>query len=406
MRSIILFSFLLLSDLLLSQKQKCGNLEPGTCSNPSIEVKREFDFDNSGEPGTLQFRDQITIPLVFHVFNIEGDNFQIGEDEIFNMLANLNLHFNNLNSGLGRVPERFKNFIGNPNIRFCIGYREENGEIEEGIIFKTTNINNFLDQLVENDKRRHKIKYSDYGGDDPWNTDHYINIWVSGSEAFDGKSVPPYISGIVEEEDGILLDYRQFKSDNNAFILVHELGHYFYLLHIWGNEDKDCVEDDGIEDTPQQFTSHFGCPSGDEYSCGSYDMFMNYMDYTDQECSLMFTKGQIVAMYAAINKYWSGLLNANSLCKKEDKYKIISNITISKSLTDLSICKGIYGEREINIEIFDIKGRLIDKSKINPLEYCYSKDILRFSSGIYFVRLIDEDMVEIRKIFIFGNKKN
>ena len=75
---------------------------------------------------------------------------------------------------------------------------------------------------------------------------------------------------------------------------THEAGHFFNLPHTWGN--GGCGVDDGIDDTPVSDSANFGCPgAGDLPGCvaGEYDLSMNYMDYTNQDCMYMFTQGQI-----------------------------------------------------------------------------------------------------------------
>lgn len=63
------------------------------------------------------------------------------------------------------------------------------------------------------------------------------------------------------------------------------------LYHLWGN--GGCVSDDYVNDTPMQSDSYYGlCPDHPQTSCNSHDMFMNYMDYTNDECMNLFTEGQ------------------------------------------------------------------------------------------------------------------
>jgi hypothetical protein len=76
------------------------------------------------------------------------------------------------------------------------------------------------------------------------------------------------------------------------------VGHWLNLRHIWG--DASCGTDQ-VSDTPTQQTSNTGCPSFPRLTCGnttSGDMFMNYMDYTDDACMYMFSNGQSSRMNA------------------------------------------------------------------------------------------------------------
>ena len=68
-------------------------------------------------------------------------------------------------------------------------------------------------------------------------------------------------------------------------------------MHTWG--DTNCG-DDGVGDTPQQQSFNFNCPSFPHVSSCSPnangDMFMNFMDFTDDACMNMFTRGQKAKM--------------------------------------------------------------------------------------------------------------
>jgi hypothetical protein len=80
---------------------------------------------------------------------------------------------------------------------------------------------------------------------------------------------------------------------------THEIGHWLNLNHIWGNSLPilTCTGDDGVDDTPKQDNATSECPDviNPPISCNNGpngNMFMNYMDYTDDECMNMFTLGQ------------------------------------------------------------------------------------------------------------------
>jgi PKD repeat protein len=96
-----------------------------------------------------------------------------------------------------------------------------------------------------------------------------------------------------------------FSAYNEGNTVSHEVGHYFSLKHIWGDTES-CGSDDSISDTPNSdndlsifessCNTHNSCadlPS----SCGSEDMYMNYMSYAADGCMYMFTSGQADNMY-------------------------------------------------------------------------------------------------------------
>ena len=80
--------------------------------------------------------------------------------------------------------------------------------------------------------------------------------------------------------------------------LTHEVGHWMNLRHIWG--DATCGND-LVSDTPSHNTSNYGVPAvGHRSTCSGQplEMYMNYMDYTDDRGMYMFSRGQVSRMAA------------------------------------------------------------------------------------------------------------
>jgi hypothetical protein len=83
--------------------------------------------------------------------------------------------------------------------------------------------------------------------------------------------------------------------------LTHEVGHWLNLYHIWGDDGTSCTGSDQCSDTPNQADENYGCPTFPNVSCSNTpngDMFMNYMDYTDDGCMNAYTAGQASRMNA------------------------------------------------------------------------------------------------------------
>jgi hypothetical protein len=146
-----------------------------------------------------------------------------------------------------------------------------------------------------------RIKFSSQGGDDAWDSRYYLNLWVGNLVGVLGYSSSP---GGAAEKDGIVVNTTSFGTINvNApyqlgRTAVHEVGHWLGLKHIWGD---DYCGDDLVSDTPKQGNFTAGCPNGFRSSCSNGtdgDMFMNYMDFTDDACLNMFTEGQKQRMLA------------------------------------------------------------------------------------------------------------
>ncbi|PSC70701.1 metalloprotease [Micractinium conductrix] len=93
--------------------------------------------------------------------------------------------------------------------------------------------------------------------------------------------------------------------------LTHELGHYFGLLHTFG--DGSCATaggHDGIADTPAQRELSNGCPVGKD-SCPNQpgkDAVNNFMDYSDDACMTSFSLGQAARMQAVMLQFRPTLL--------------------------------------------------------------------------------------------------
>src|SRR5205085_7351896 len=140
------------------------------------------------------------------------------------------------------------------------------------------------------------VKYTANGGHDAWNRDQYLNIWVCD---LSGKIGYAQFPGGPAATDGVVIDYQAFGTLGTASIpfhlgrtATHEIGHWLNLRHIWG--DANCG-DDLVADTPTQQTDNGGCPSFPHVTCSNGpngDMFMNYMDYVNDNCMNMFTAGQ------------------------------------------------------------------------------------------------------------------
>ena len=95
-----------------------------------------------------------------------------------------------------------------------------------------------------------------------------------------------------------------FGVSSTESLSVHEVGHYLNLSHIWGEARvPTCTDSDSVDDTPNQWGPNFDKPRFPSASCGNTpdgDMFMNYMDYVDDDTMVMFTDEQVARMHAAL----------------------------------------------------------------------------------------------------------
>ncbi|HMR93533.1 MAG TPA: M43 family zinc metalloprotease [Chitinophagaceae bacterium] len=230
----------------------------------------------------------VIIPVVVHIlYHKSSEN--ISNDRVYQQIEVLNQAFQRRNADTANTPEHFRHLAGNANIRFELAISDPQRRATTGIVRKYTSVQQW--------KPDDKMKYSAEMGSDAWDSNSYLNIWVcnigqsAGYASFPGGPV---------EKDGVVLNFYAFGLSGGAYGLgktaVHEVGHWLNLRHIWGD---DYCGDDLVSDTPQQHYFTMGCPSGIRSSCDNKpdgDMYMNYMDLTQDACTNMFTKGQVARM--------------------------------------------------------------------------------------------------------------
>ena len=130
-----------------------------------------------------------------------------------------------------------------------------------------------------------------------------------------GYAYLPLPSILGSSLDGVVISHLKIgnvDSRTKGRTLVHEVAHYFGVQHMWGVNENDCNEDDQISDTPLVSVPYYGHPSYPQFTCGTSDMFMNFMDYVDDNCMFMFTEGQKTVMRSIVNNQRISLLSANN----------------------------------------------------------------------------------------------
>ncbi|MFT3679702.1 MAG: M43 family zinc metalloprotease [Ferruginibacter sp.] len=241
----------------------------------------------------------INIPVVIHViYKTAAQN--ISDAQIQSQLVSLNNDFAHQNADQANTPKVFRSLAADVKIKFCIAQVDPKGKRTSGIIRKYTN----TDVFSADDA----MKYSLNGGDDAWDSKKYLNIWVCN---LGGRSLgyatapggPAMLDGVVIAFDAFGTTGTLRATFNKGRTATHEVGHWLGLKHIWG--DTDCGDDE-VDDTPRQKSYNYGCPSFPRVTTCSPDangdMFMNYMDFSDDACMNMFTMGQAARMRALFAK--------------------------------------------------------------------------------------------------------
>ncbi len=329
----------------------------------------------------LEMRTEMVIPVVVHiVWNTPEEN--LPDERVWSQIEILNRDFNAENQDVSQVPSEFSPFIAQNGIRFCLASKDPWGNPTSGIIRVKTDID-FIGMKEE-------LYYTQRGGSDAWDTDKYFNIWVARTgDLISGFGTFP--QQVSPERQGIVVHPRFFGPNNSRIyqlgrVAVHEAGHFFGLHHIWHN-NASCTVDDGIEDTPLQQRSYRGCPSHPQITCGSADMFMNFMDYVNDECMYFFTQGQMERMKAVIHIFRPGLLQSSTFCIKENvpaaAFRIWPNPTIDRQVT-IRLAEPFAGYGVLAIYTimgqlaYSYEGVLFDGMKV---------DLYDIPAGIYWIKI-------------------
>lgn len=254
------------------------------------------------------------LPVVVHVIhnnNAVGTSFNISNAQILSQIAVLNEDFRKLNADTSSIPSVFAGLAADCEINFCLAQTDPNGQPTTGI-----------DRIDRNSKGWTAPPYSKTYVDGTikpatiWDVNKYLNIWVSnlsggllGYATFPPSSTNTGLSGPfgTATSDGVVILYNAFgrvgtvsAPYNKGRSATHEIGHWFGLRHI--NGDGNCGSDYCL-DTPTQSSLNFGCPNFPNVTCSNGpngDMFMNYMDYTDDACMFMFTPNQKARMVTTL----------------------------------------------------------------------------------------------------------
>ncbi len=296
MRSLlVLFTFFFANHIALGQLRCAVDLKNRATETEIFESwLRKQNRANAPKASQDQV---ITIPVVVHVVHngeLLGEGSNISRERILQQIDILNADFSRTNADASLTPAEFLGVAANVGIQFELARQDPNGLVTDGITRTqgTQTVYRFQEDPV--------LKSTIH-----WPSEDYMNLYIANLQGFLGWAEFPFspIEGIpdinIESElDGVVLDHRFVGLNSNTGTFrsfgrtgTHEVGHYLGLRHVWG--DGGCNADDFCTDTPLSSVSYAGgCPSEDQSSCGSNDMYSNFLNFTDDACMNIFTECQ------------------------------------------------------------------------------------------------------------------
>ncbi len=306
----LLISCSILFSSFIYAQRNCGTMDVYASElqkNPELALKRENIEGQIRQWLTTHSntsRSVISIPVVVHVlYNTSEQN--ISDAQVQSQIDVLNEDYARLNADASQTPAMFNSIVANCEIQFCLAKTDPYNQETSGITRTQTDASSF--------SMGSSMKYAATGGADAWTSGKYLNIWVCNmADQVIGFATLPGTT--IAAEDGVVIMYKHFGRTGNVLApyhkgrtATHEVGHWLNLLHIWGDDDgssNNCLGSDQVDDTPNQASFYFGCPSSPSPSCSNNgDMFMNFMDYTDDACMNAFTGGQKNRMLATLNSF-------------------------------------------------------------------------------------------------------
>ena len=238
----------------------------------------------------------VTIKTVVHVVHAT-DEQDVSMAQIRSQITALNKDFRATNTDRAQTPAPWKGLVTDTRIKFKL--------------VKVTRTRTTRPGFTVDDG----VKKAATGGIAPITPTTHLNVWVApltggllGYAQFPGGPVAT---------DGVVINYQAFGTNgtatapfNKGRTATHEVGHYLNLRHIWG-DTPDCTGSDMVADTPNAAGPNFGVPNWPKVSCNNGphgDMFVNYMDYSDDVAMFMFTAQQVVRMRTALETQRAGLI--------------------------------------------------------------------------------------------------
>ena len=341
------------------------------------------------------------IPVVFHVLHNNGPE-NISDEQILDALSILNRDYRLLNQDANNVQPEFQGMPADIEVEFLLATKAPNGQCFKGITRTVNAISN--DGSDGGDQVDAIVAGNDvYNG--AWPGNRYLNVFICGDiGGAAGYTTKPSGWSATQMTNGIwiLHDYVGSigtSSVSSSRTLTHEVGHWLGLQHLWG--DKQCG-DDGIQDTPKQRGGNSGDPVFPKLTtCNATpdgEMFMNFMDFTNDASMGLFTEGQKNVMRAQFgaNGKRNSFLNSKGLTSAWNNTQVTTNQTSTPQVSiypnpvingNISISLNGLDNSGKHFAIVAANGQIVKTGYFNQAKV--EVNVSHFPAGIYQVRLTD-----------------
>jgi Pregnancy-associated plasma protein-A/Secretion system C-terminal sorting domain len=386
------------------------NLATQIAAHPEVQTRMQA-IENETEQiiasGILDKKNRqvVTLPVVVHVLHngeAIGTGANISNAQILSQIEALNEDYRKRNSDSLPTNHPFYSQTADVAIEFCLANKDTNGNGSSGILRWNIGANSVSNTDMEDYVKPQTI----------WNSKKYLNIWVCNITA--SQSILGYAQfpGGLTNTDGVVILTTAFGYQGNVTApydngrtCVHEVGHWLNLRHIWG--DSYCGNDNVADTRPAQ-EANYGCPTfpHNANACtgsnSNGEMYMNYMDYVNDACMVMFTQGQRTRMLSTLLGDRSGVANSG-IC--------LSGVGITEASVDrnaISILPNpMHDVMEIHvpsnsgryhISIVNTEGKMLMENYAMQINGLLQLNVNTLPTGLYFVHIKGGSIDAVRKV--------